>query len=116
MELKVEKRETLGKKVESLRKQGLLPAELYGHGVANLHLSVNAKEFEKVYKGAGENTVINVNVDGVTKPVLIYDVQIHPLKGSIEAVDLYEVKMDEEIEATVPLEFVGESPAVKEGL
>jgi large subunit ribosomal protein L25 len=116
MELKVEKREVLGKKVEFLRKQGLLPAELYGHGVANLHLSVNSKEFEKVYKEAGENTVINVSVDGVTKPVLIYDVQLHPVKGNVEAVDLYEVKMDEEIGASVPLEFTGESAPVKEGL
>jgi len=116
MELKVEKREILGKKADSLRKQGLLPAELYGHGVVNLHLSINAKEFERVYKEAGENTVINVEVDGVKKPVMIYDVQLHPLRGSVEAVDLYEVKMDEEIEAPVPLEFIGESAPVKEGL
>ncbi len=74
MDLKVEKRETLGKKVNSLRGQGLLPAELYGHGVSNLHLAVSAKDFDKVYKEAGENTVINIVVDGTTKPALIYGV------------------------------------------
>ena len=116
MELKVEKRDLLGKKVQSLRKQGLLPAELYGHGVANSHLSINAREFEKIYKEAGENTVINVTVDGSVKPVLIQDVQFHPVSGDIESVDFYEVRMDEEIEAAVPLEFVGESQVVKDGL
>ncbi len=116
MDLKVEKREILGRKVESLRRQGILPAELYGRGVANAHLSIDTKEFEKLYKQAGENTVVNVVVDGVAKPVLIYGVHIHPLTDTIQSVDLYEVKMDEEIEAMVPLEFVGESSAVKEGV
>src|SRR3989344_482016 len=100
MELKVEKRDLLGKKVQSLRKQGLLPAELYGHGVANSHLSINTREFEKIYKEAGENTVINVTIDGSVKPVLIQDVQFHPVSGDIESVDFYEVRMDEiEVEA-----------------
>lgn len=115
MELKVEKREILGKKVNSLREQGLLPAELYGHGVANLHLVVNSKDFEKVYRKAGENTVVNVIVDGVLKPALIYEVQTDPLTGATQAVDFYEVNMNEAIETTVPLEFVGESSVVKEG-
>ena len=114
MELKVEKRDLLGKKVESLRKQGLLPAELYGHGVANSHLSINTREFEKIYKEAGENTVINVTIDGSVKPVLIQDVQFHPVSGDIESVDFYEVRMDEEIEAAVPLEFVGESQVLRQ--
>ena len=116
MDLKVEKREILGKKVNSLRRQGFLPAELYGHGFSNLHLAVNAKNFEKIYKEAGENTVINVIIDGVAKPALIYDIQLHPLSGAIETVDFYEVRMDEEIETAVPLEFVGESAVVKDGL
>lgn len=116
MDLKVQKREILGKKVESLRRKGVLPAELYGHGIANIHLALNTKEFEKLYKQAGENTVVNVVVDGVTRPVLIYGVHTNPLTDGIQSVDLYEVKMDEEIEAMVPLEFVGESSAVKGGV
>lgn len=116
MDLKVENREALGKKVNSLRREGFLPAELYGHGVENLHLAVNTKDFEKVYQDAGENTVINVLVNGTVKPALIYDVQFHPITGEVQAVDFYEVKMDEEIETTVPLEFIGESAAAKEGI
>lgn len=114
MDLQVEKRETLGKGVRSLRRKGQIPAELYGHGVANLHLSVNSKDFEKLYKEAGENTVINVKVDGATRPVLIHDVQFHPLTDEIRTVDFYEVRMDEETKIPVPLEFVGVSPAVSD--
>lgn len=112
----MEKREILGKKVGALRRKGILPAELYGRGISNVHLAVDTKEFEKLYGQAGENTVVNVVVDGTSRPVLIHDVHIHPLTNTIQSVDLYEVKMDEEIETMVPLEFVGESKAVKEGI
>ena len=116
MDLKTEKRDILGKKVNALRHEGSLPAELYGRAMPNLHLSVNAKDFEKVYKAAGENTIVNVMVDGAPKPALIYDVQRHPVSGDIESIDLYAVRMDEEISATVPIVFTGESEVVKAGL
>ena len=58
MELSVQPREIVGKKVRTLRKEGLIPAEIYGHGVKNVHISVPAKEFGKVFKDAGETTVI----------------------------------------------------------
>jgi large subunit ribosomal protein L25 len=116
MDLKVEKRDILGKKVDALRQGGFLPAELYGHDMPNLHLSVNTKDFEKIYKAAGKNTIINVITDGAPKPALIYNVQRHPVSGDIESVDLYAVRMDEEITAKVPIVFTGESTAVKAGL
>lgn len=114
MDLKVEKREIFGKNVKSLRRQGVIPAELYGHGVPNLHISLKTSEFDKVYKEAGENVVINLLVDGAVKPVLIYNVDIHPVTDAVQAVDFYEVNMNEEIITSVPLEFVGVPPAVKE--
>lgn len=116
MDLKVEKRDILGKKVDALRQEGLLPAELYGRAMPNLHLSVNTKDFEKIYKAAGENTVVNVIMEGASKPALIYNVQHHPVSGDIESIDLYAVRMDEEITATVPIVFTGESGVVKSGL
>lgn len=97
-----------------MRRKGQIPAELYGHGISNLHLSVNSKEFAKLYKEAGENTVINVKVDGSVKPVLIHDVQFNPLTEEIRAIDFYEVRMDEETRIPVPLEFVGVPPAVSD--
>ncbi len=114
IELKVQKREKFGKQLAALRKDGFLPAELYGHGVGNLHLSVSAKEFAKVFKKAGENSVVDLLMDGEKRPVMIHDVDIDPLKNEPRHVDFHQIRMDEKIKAEVPLSFTGESPAVKE--
>jgi len=114
MELTVQKREILGRAVKSLRKEGLIPAELYGRGLENLHLSVSVKEFNKVFKEAGENTIVNVSIDGKIHPVFIYDVSYHPVTDEVRSVDFYQIKMDEKLTVSVPLEFVGVAPAVKE--
>ena len=114
MELKSQKREILGKKVNALRREGMIPAELYGHGVENVHLAVAAKDFDKVYAEAGENTVVSLSFNGSPRMVMIHGVQTDPVKAKVIAVDFHEVKMDEAITAAVPLEFVGESPAVKD--
>jgi large subunit ribosomal protein L25 len=114
MDLAVQKREVFGRGVEALRAAGFIPAELYGHGTENLHLSISAKDFGKVFKEAGENTVVNVVVDGKKHPTLIYNVQYHPILDTVVHADFYEVRMDEKIKTHIPVEFVGESPAVKE--
>jgi len=120
MELTVQKREILGKKVESLRQGGVIPAELYGHGSENIHLSVSAKEFSKLYKEAGESTIVKLKVEsekgkvGDEISVLIHDLQKNPLNDEISHIDFYQVRMDEKITASVPLEFIGEAAAVKE--
>lgn len=114
MELTVQKREILGKKIKSLRRDGLIPAELYGHGFENIHLSVPAKDFSKIFKEAGESTIINLIVGNGKFPVLVHDVGFDSLNDKINHIDFYAVRMDEKITAAVPLEFVGEAPAVKE--
>ena len=113
MDLQVQKRNILGRKVGSLRKQGLIPAELYGRGVENHHVSVVVKDFKKVYKEAGENTIVNVLLGDKKYPVLINDVSYNALTDDVQSVDFYRVKMDEKIKVGVPLEFIGVSPAVK---
>jgi large subunit ribosomal protein L25 len=113
MELKAEKREILGSKVHALRTVGLIPAELYGQGSVNEHLTINEKEFNKVFKEAGESTVITLIADGKKIPVLIYDVIINPISDKVEHIDFYIVNMNEAIETMVPFEFTGESMAVK---
>jgi len=113
-ELKAQKRAEFGtKKADVLRGKGFIPAELYGHETKNAHLTVGVKEFAEVYKKAGENTIVNVMVDGENYPSLIYDVMYAPIGGQILSVDFYKVNMNQEIHTTVPLEFVGEAPAVK---
>ena len=113
MELKTESRTTFGKKNKALRAEGRIPAELYGHGVPNAHLVIDTKEFVKVFREAGENTVVTLLVGDEKRPTLIHDVIHDYLTGAVEHVDFYQVRMDEVIKAHVPVEFVGESPAVK---
>ncbi len=114
MDLAVTKREKFGKHTKALRKEGLIPAELYGHGVANLHLSVPVKEFAKVFKEAGESTVVTLLTEAGKKPALIHEVVRDALTSEVAHVDFYEVRMDEKIKTHVPLVFTGEAPAVKE--
>lgn len=114
MELTVQKREKLGRGVKALRKEGLVPAELYGRGLENLHLSLPLKEFKKVFKQAGENTLVNVLLEGKKYPVLIQGVSYNPVTDELQSVDLYQVRMDEKLKVKVPVEFVGVAPAVKE--
>lgn len=112
--LKGEKREVFGKQTKHLREQGFVPAELYGRGVENLHLSVPVKEFAQAYKEAGEHAVIYIEVDGKSHPVLIHGVEESRIKSEVLAVDFHEIRMDEKVKARVPLEFAGEPPAVHE--
>lgn len=114
MKLIAEKREILGKKVDSLRQQGLIPAELYGHGLENVHLTVLVKDFSRVFKEAGESTVVKLILGGKEFNVLINDFQKNPLTDEISHIDFYSVKMDEKITAKIPLKFINEPPAVKE--
>ncbi|MDE2144773.1 MAG: 50S ribosomal protein L25 [Patescibacteria group bacterium] len=114
MELKAEKRELFGKKTGALRRSGFVPAELYGHGIKNVHLSVALKDFQAVYKTAGGNTVVNLSFETKPRPVMIHDVHMDYVNNAVLSVDFHEVKMDEKITAGVPLKFVNESPAVKD--
>lgn len=114
MDLVVQTREKFGKAVKSLRRDGFVPAELYGCGIGNLHLSVGAREFTKVFKEAGTNTVLNLLVDKEKRPAIIHDVAHDYLTGEVTHVDFYQVRMDEKITAKIPLEFLGEASAVKE--
>jgi large subunit ribosomal protein L25 len=122
MELNVQKREILGKQVKALREQGVIPAELYGHNRENVHLCVPAKDFLKLFKEAGESAIVKLKVErekgkeetGDEINVLIHDIQKNPLTDEIIHIDFYQVRMDEKIITSVPLEFIGEAPAVRE--
>lgn len=114
IQLKTEARDTNVRTAKSLYKVGLIPAELYGHNVPNVHLSLNQIDFEKVFRKAGESTLIELQLpNGDMRNVLIQDVELHYLSSQPIHVDFYEVKMTEKLTATVAIEFVGESHAVK---
>ena len=112
--VKAQIREESGKKVKTLRKEGKVPAVVYGKKIKAQNLWVNALDFRRVYEKAGENTLIDLEIgEGKKMSVLIYDTQVDPLVGNFSHVDFFQVRMDEEIETEIPLEFVGEAPAVK---
>jgi len=113
MDLAVKTREIVNKP-KALRKLGLIPAELYGRGTKNEHITVEAKVFSKALKEAGESTVLNLMLGTKKVPALIYDIQRDSTQGHIVHIDFYQVRMDEKIKAKVAIEFTGESPAVKE--
>ena len=107
-------RDVASKTASSVRSEGEVPAVLYGNNIANIHLTVKLGEFEKLFRKAGESTIVELKtVDGQTHNVLIQDVQRHYLTGAPIHIDFLEVSMTEKLTATVPLEFVGESIAVK---
>ncbi len=112
--LKAKKRETLGKKVKDLRKQGILPAVLYGPEIKNLNIELDLKEFENIFKQAGESSLISLEIDKDKFLVLIHEVKKDSLTEKLIHVDFYQPILTEEIEAAVPIIFEGESLAVKE--
>lgn len=113
LELKALPRTVRGRKTNKQRKAGQIPAVIYGHGVKSEPLYVNAKDFAKVYTEAGESSLITLEVGGKNRNVLIHDVARDPLSENFLHVDFYQVRMDEKIKAEVPLNFIGESLAVK---
>jgi len=113
MQLTAQIREKLGKSVRELREKGLIPAELYGKGVENLHLAVPVKELKKVFKQAGESMLIDLTIDGKVHKVMMSDLTAHFLSEELEHVDFHAVRLDEKIRVKVPFEYIGESAGVK---
>ncbi|HUX35638.1 MAG TPA: 50S ribosomal protein L25 [Candidatus Paceibacterota bacterium] len=114
MDLTVKTRENLGKGNSALRKEGFIPAELYGRGFENAHIAINKKDFQKAFEEAGESTIINLVIGSDKRPALVHDIQKDFLTDEIIHIDFHQVRMDEKIKAHVPLEFIGEAPAIKE--
>lgn len=113
LELNAKIRETLGKKVKALRKQGIIPAVVYGEKIKSMPLEIDYSEFEKIYKEAGESTIIKLKTGKQSKNVLIYDVVRDPVSDKFIHVDFYAARMDKPITAEVSLVFEGKSPAVE---
>lgn len=102
-------------KAKNLRREGLLVAEFYGHGVENMSLQTDYQEFRKLYREAGENTVIDLVVDGgKTFKVLVHQVEYDPVTDEFQHVDFINVRMDQEVTTNVPVVLEGQAPAVKE--
>ncbi len=117
--LEAETRKISGRKVKTLRSQGLLPANVYGKKIKSGALQVNLKEFEKLFTKVGETGLITLNIKNgkkEEKAVLISNVQKSPISDSPIHVDFRQVDLTEKITAEVPVEIVGESPAEKQSI
>ena len=112
--LAAEERELVGKKVAHLRRAGRLPAVVYGRGAGSENVSLDAHEFDLLRRKAGQNALIDLSVDGKkARPVLVHDVQVHPVNRRPLHVDLFLVRMTEELTVDVPLVAIGTSNAVE---
>ena len=106
-------RTVTGKAVRHLRAEGQLPAVVYGHGVASESVQIDSKAFEDLSRHTSRNTLVDLTVDGDrARPVLIHQVQHHPVTRRPLHVDLFVVRMTEELTVDVPLTFSGVPPAV----
>lgn len=102
--------------VRRLRKQGFVPGVVYGGGVDPVAISVAERELRQALTSHhGLNAILDVQVDGETKPVILKEYQRDPLTGRVAHIDLVVVRLDRPIQTTVSVELVGESPGVKEG-
>ncbi len=114
-QLQASLRKPLGKRSRRIRREGKLPAVVYGHNTEATPIVLDKLEFQKVFVKSGRTHLVDLAIDGRTEKVLVREIQTHPrFLGPIH-VDFYQVDLQEKIEVEVPVHLVGESAAVKRG-
>lgn len=113
IELIAQNRTVFGKSTKSLRKKGIIPANIFGKNFNPVSINVSYSDFIKTFKKAGETSVIYINCDSKNYPVLVSDINYHPVTEKIIHIDFRKVNLKEKIEAQVPIVFIGESELVK---
>jgi large subunit ribosomal protein L25 len=116
-ELEAEKRDGTGKGVaRKLRAKGQVPAVLYGHGMAPVSVSVDAKDLgHALHTDAGANVLVDLHVGSDKHLVLAREIQRNHLRGDFLHVDFLVIRRDEKITVQIPINVEGESPGVKQG-
>ena len=115
LELEATERKRVGKRtLISLRNEGFMPAVIYGRKEKTASIKISQHDFKKVFKIAGESSIVSIKGLGDEKQVLIHDVDFDPVTSEPRHVDFYAVEKDKKINVKVPLEYSGEAPAVKE--
>ncbi|MEK7528384.1 MAG: 50S ribosomal protein L25 [Patescibacteria group bacterium] len=104
----------LARKAKYIRTDGLIPAVVYGKGQQNMHFTLEYQAFRRVFDKAGENTVIDLKVDGKTLSVLVNDVQYDPVSDAISHIDFVAIDMTKVVTTKVQVRLLGDSPAVKD--
>lgn len=109
--LKVEKRKVLGKQVKKLRRDGIVPGNVYGKSIKSEAVQTALKEFTNVYSKAGETGLVDLELAGKAIPVLIHNVH-KDFRGNVLHADFFQVNLKEKVKTMVPLEIAGEPKAV----
>jgi len=114
VELALTKRDILGKRVRFLRRQGITPAHLFGHGIESMALQGDTAKIEKLLAQVGKAKLINLKLDKEkkTRLVLLREFQRGPIRGELLHIDFYQVKSKEKITVEVPIVLLGEAPAL----
>ena len=115
--LKVQKRKITGRKVKSLRREGIIPANIYGKDIKSLAVQLSAKEFNLSYKQTGETGIIELQVDkdAKTRPVLVTNIHYHPVTDHCLHVDFHQIDLSKKISVNIPVELTGTAPAISKG-
>jgi large subunit ribosomal protein L25 len=115
MELTVDTRTITGKKVKTLRRQGITPVHIFGHGIEPMAAQCDTAELKKILAKAGTTHIISLKLGKEKKArnVMVREVQKAPVNGELVHVDLYQIRMEEKLKVEVPLVLVGEAPALK---
>jgi large subunit ribosomal protein L25 len=114
IELNANPRTVTGKQVSSLRRNGLIPAVMYGAGVESTPLELVEHETSQALIAVGGSTLIDLKVGDETHKVLLREIQRHVIRRNIMHIDFLKVAMDVAITAVVPVELVGTAPAVRD--
>lgn len=108
-----QRRELMKKKVNRLRRQGVIPGNIYGRNRASVPVQVNAHDFERFLATHAATTVLRLAVDGTSETAVVRHVQHNPRNGAIEHVDFLHIEMSEPIRVRVPIRLEGDAPALK---
>ncbi|OGO50765.1 MAG: hypothetical protein A2148_03465 [Chloroflexi bacterium RBG_16_68_14] len=114
IQLSVDQRTVTGKKVKALRRQGIIPAHLYGHGTESLALQTEKQTITTLLRKAGRNAIIDlqINGEGEPRPVVLRGVQRDPVTDELMHIDFFQISLTEMLRADVPLVLIGNAPAV----
>lgn len=117
-ELSASKRTVFGRKTKQLRKQGIIPANIFGKKIESMAIELEKNNLLDTMRKAGETGLIHLKIKGDDKvhPVLVSGYAQHPVTDEMLHVDFHEVDLKQKTTATVPLKTVGESEAVKSGM
>lgn len=101
--------------VSKMRAEGLIPAVVYGPKFVNTSISIKYQDFVRLYNKHGETTLIQLDIDGKTVNTLVHEINLDPVSNKVRHIDFYAPEAGKKVHAHVPVNFVGESAAVKAG-